>query len=507
MRSAPGRAGCPDGRRCTVPPVSGAERLRGFPKRYLVVAPMAVVAVLAVTAASVDVRPVLAVVALMLVALSCWTDDRRLAWWWGFLLPIDFVTGVSPHIFDVARYGAVVWIAWRFKPDLSTDGRRYVLKLAALVAAVAAIKELGSLARSDHFGIFIAFVMGVGAVTAPIIAFRVRAHRSILAGFLGGTVLTAVVSIMQALDLPTLMTGNQVGSRFPGLASTTMLITWELAFGLMIAAYFLSGHRHRRVDRAVAVVAVPTCLVAFVGNGAQGGLLGLVAAGAIVAFRARGRVRWGSVARYVYGAVAIAVVVVAVTVLVGVKTPTISGLFGQGGYRNEIGRLEVDRQGVHELIARPLFGIGRTNFQHRHALDLAPHFLPLEAGVTSGIVGFLVALYLLYYLLVLVLRGPIGRRPSAWLGLALAAAMWSNTLTETGGPFTGLPRFSLLLIAVLACMGEPWPVDGEPPRSEEARSREPEVEVGPEADHGDPIRPAISEPVHRSEAAEGRAGS
>ena len=50
----------------------------------------------------------------------------------------------------------------------------------------------------------------------------------------------------------------------------------------------------------------------------------------------------------------------------------------------------------------------------------------------------------------------------AFLGLALCAAMFVNTLSEMGGPFTGLPRFALTLIAVVACRGEVWPTLPQP---------------------------------------------
>jgi hypothetical protein len=123
-------------------------------------------------------------------------------------------------------------------------------------------------------------------------------------------------------------------------------------------------------------------------------------------------------------------------------------------------RVEVAQIGWNEMIAHPFTGVGRTNFSDRN--DIAPHFLPLEAGVTSGVIGFLVAAYLLWMLLWVVLRGPVGQTPVARLGLALCAAMFVNTLSEMGGPFTGLPRFALTLIAVVACRGELWPADDEP---------------------------------------------
>jgi hypothetical protein len=271
-------------------------------------------------------------------------------------------------------------------------------------------------------------------------------------------VLSATVSLMQSFDIPTLQPGNQAGERFPGLASTTMLITWHLAFALIVACYFLSQRGEARANRILAAITVPLGLAALVVNGAQGGLLGLLfAAAAVSAFGWRAVTRRDLIR---YGAAAlVALVGIGVVLLVAdVRTPTIDGLRGSGDYRNELARWNVAVDGARELAAHPLVGVGRTNFEDEYGL--APHFLPLEAGITAGVLPFLVAAYLLWCLFRVLLQGPVGRRPEAWLGLALCAAMFANTLTETGGPFTGLPRFSLLLIAVVACQGERWPSAG-----------------------------------------------
>jgi hypothetical protein len=403
----------------------------------------------------VGIRLGIGVVVVALMALSSIGHDDRLAWWWGFLIPIDFVAGIPSGILDAARYGAVIWFCFRLAPDLSAARRPLVVKLAVLVAAVGIIRGLASVARADRFGMLIAAVMVVGAATAPFVAWRVRAHRHILGGFLGGVLLSAVVSLMQGLDIPTLQTGNQEGNRFPGLASSTMLITWHLAFALIVACYFLTQPRESRLNRVLAGITIPVALAALLVNGAQGGLLGLifaVLALAVFGWRyisLRDALRWGAI-----GLVSL-VGIGALLLAADVRTPTIDGLRGLGGYRNEMARWNVAVDGAQELADHPLVGVGRTNFEDEYGL--APHFLPLEAGVTAGILGFAVASYLLWCLVRVLIQGPVGRRPEAWLGLALCAAMLGNSLIETGGPFTGLPRFSMLLIAVVACQGERWP--------------------------------------------------
>jgi hypothetical protein len=393
--------------------------------------------------------------------IACWGRVDRLAWCWGFLLPIDFLTAVPTQILDVVRYGGLAWLCLELTPDLTPARRPIVTRLALLVGAVALVRGLGSLARGDRFGMFIAAVMLLGAVTAPFVAVRVRAHMPLLAGFMTGVLLSAVVSVMQSLDITTLQEGLPSSERYPGLASTTMLITWHLAFGLIIACYFLVARGQPSLYRATAVALIPIGSMAMLINGAQGGFIGMAfAALAVAAFGWR-LVTWRQARPFVLGGAAVAVAVAAVVVGFSLATPTIDELGGEGGYGNTVARLDVNQQGLEELIAHPAFGMGRTNFAEKHEAEngslLAPHFLPLEAGVTSGIVGFALAAVLLWTLLVVIWRGPVGRRPEAWLGLALCAAMFGNALTETGGPFTGLPRFALLLVAVVACQGEPWP--------------------------------------------------
>lgn len=441
-----------------MPQADGRLELRW---RLLAAAVVAIGAVAAAFAVPAHAEAALAVGALGLVALHAWDHPDRVAWWWGFLAPIDFVRGVPGAVFDVARYGGVVWLVLVFAADLSPPRRPVVVRLAALVAAVGVIRGSASVIRADRFGMFIAAVMVVGAVSAPFVAWRVRSHVHVLAGFLGGVLLSAVVSLMQALDVPTLRDGNQSGERFPGLASTTMLITWHLAFALIIAVFFLARRDQPRLYRASALALVPLGLAALVVNGAQGGLLGLGLAALVVGLWGWRQVDWRRVAPYALGAFAVLVLVGVVLAVGHVRTPTIDGIRGKGDYTNELARYKVNKAGLEVMLEHPVAGVGRTNFTKAHG-NLAPHFLPLEAGITAGIVAFAVAMYLLWCVVKVLLKGPVGRRPEAWLGLALTAAMFGNTLTETGGPFTGLPRFSLLLISVVAAQGEAWPSTSDP---------------------------------------------
>ncbi len=80
------------------------------------------------------------VVAVGVMALSSVGHVERLAWSWGFLIPIDYVAGVPSELFDAARYGAVIWLCLRLAPDLSAARRPIVVKFAVLVAVVGVIR-------------------------------------------------------------------------------------------------------------------------------------------------------------------------------------------------------------------------------------------------------------------------------------------------------------------------------------------------------------------------------
>lgn len=415
----------------------------------------------AVWATELDLPPVLAVVILGLLALACWDSRDRLAWCFGLLLPVDFVTAVPGEVFDVARYAAVLWLVLRFEPDLSPEGNRYLRHLAVLIGSLAVIRGSYSLVRNDRKAMVVAFIMAAALACAVLLGRRVAAHRHIVGGFLAGMCLTSVVAIMQALDVTTLREGNQEGVRFPGLASSTALLTWQLAFALIIAISFLVTPTTGERDRITAWAAIALCAVALVVCGAQGGLLGLAAAGvfALAAALRRRILSWHSARRFLLAGIAAVVVLTVVVVALGVQTPTIGGL-NDSDHVNENARLQVAKDGFHEMLQHPVTGMGDTRFYDRYGIS--PHFLPIDFGVTAGLLGFAVAAYLLGWVLSIALRGPARPTPSAWLGFALVSAISANTLTEAGVPFAGLSRVTLLAIAILASRGEPWPAGPEP---------------------------------------------
>jgi len=415
----------------------------------------------------------LSIAILAVAVVACWRDDNRLAWCFGFLLPIDFVTGVPTAVFDVARYAGVVWLIYRVKPDLSPSATSKVFRLAAAIASVAIVRGLFAIPRSDRNSMIFAGVMLVSTACAALLAQRTRVHASVAFGFLSGLFLSAMASILQALHMPALRAGNRSGHRYPGLSTYTMLLTWQLAFGIVLCLFLIAASPHGSRRRTFGWVLMPVFILAMMTNGAQGGLAGLVAGIVALAWAKRSALSWSSARRYIAWGVGGVAGLIAVILLTGIDIPTIDGLTGEGGYGNENARWTVAVQGVHEMRLHPFLGVGRTNFMDRYGI--APHFLPIDSGVTAGILGFAVAAYLLWVVVKILIDGPADDRPVTTLGFVMIAVMFSNTITESYGPFIGLSRVTVLFLALAAVSGGESPDPGEPvPARRVARSRDPD---------------------------------
>lgn len=396
-------------------------------------------------------QTVLAIVAMVAAMTWSWREPRRVAVFLGFLLPIDYVTGITPGVFDTARYLAVAWLIIRAPVTISDEVRRRVLVLAGAIAVVALTRGVFAVARLDKNSMVFAGVMLLSTVCAALIALRTQVHRALVVGYLGGLTVSAATSIMQALHLPAIRAGNLEGHRYPGVATLTMLLTWQLAFGILVAIYLLATRRRGTGAWILGLLLLPIFSAAILTNGAQGGLLGLVAAGFALVYARPPGLRL-ILRRALVGGVALAAVLVLVAVLSSIDLPTIGGLAGDDGYRNERARWDISVNGLREIRRHPVTGMGRTEFMDRYTI--APHFLPVDTGVVAGVLGLVLATGLLLYVVSLVLGGPADKDPLTILGFCVLAAVASDTLIESNGPFTGLSRVTVLFIAYVAACGE-----------------------------------------------------
>lgn len=393
-------------------------------------------------------------------------DRRRLALVWAALLPIDYLHGVSVTLLDALRYSGAIVLTLAFAPTLAAEARPRLRQIGAILLGLATIRGLAAVVHHDPNGRQFAVVLTLATLVAWAMALRPRLHLHLVVGYMAGLTLSVAVSIMQALHLPTLVEGNNSGQRYPGLATYTMLFTWQVAVGMVILGVVITTRiTHRHLWWWMSVALFPFFAMAMVTNGAQGGLLGLFTA--FVAFLRFGPVRLGSQAgrRWIMATLALVTLMVTAAFLTQIEIPTITD-WGDGGYHNERARFDIVFDGLNEFRAHPLLGVSRTDFIYQYRI--APHFLPVDSAAVSGVVGLALSVGLLGWLGWAVLRGPADRRAGTLGGYLVLVVLTTNTLTDSYGPFVGVSRALPLWIALVAAGGH-WPpprLDPEPEDSE-----------------------------------------
>lgn len=305
-------------------------------------------------------------------------DRRRLALVWAALLPIDYLHGVSVTLLDALRYSGAIVLTLAFAPTLAAEARPRLRQIGAILLGLATIRGLAAVVHHDPNGRQFAVVLTLATLVAWAMALRPRLHLHLVVGYMAGLTLSVAVSIMQALHLPTLVEGNNSGQRYPGLATYTMLFTWQVAVGMVILGVVITTRiTHRHLWWWMSVALFPFFAMAMVTNGAQGGLLGLFTA--FVAFLRFGPVRLGSQAgrRWIMATLALVTLMVTAAFLTQIEIPTITD-WGDGGYHNERARFDIVFDGLNEFRAHPLLGVSRTDFiyQYRIAPISCPSTLP-----------------------------------------------------------------------------------------------------------------------------------
>lgn len=379
------------------------------------------------------------------------TDVRRLAVVVGVVFPIDFLTGVSSNAIDAVRYTGAIALIVLARVDLPPPARRVANRLVALLAVLALIRIMFSLAHGDGLAARHSAVMLMGAAIALPIAYRRQIHLPLVAGWFMGLVLSGAVALMQALDLPTLRQPELDNSRYPGVSHFTMTLTLQMAYAVVLAVYVIAVTRDRPRIRALAVVAAVTCLLALLVNGAQGGLLGLAAAALAAAWVFRRSLTWQRIRLPLALTTAVAVLAAVAVQFGWLELATLDGVLGDGGFENEKARWTVFKAAWREIADHPVTGLGRTTFIDRYTIS--PHNLALDSGVIAGIVGLVAGIALLGYTVAQWLRGPGDGRPETITAFVLIAALLPSFFTETNGPYFGLVRMTIMVIAVLTVLG------------------------------------------------------
>lgn len=388
-----------------------------------------------------------ALVAAAAVVAAVRRDVRPFAVVWAAFLPIDVVTGVEHAVFDVIRYGGAVVLVLCVRPEPRVAAERRTIQLAWVLVALAVTRVLSGLAHDDRATVRYGLVLAMGAAIGVLLVRRRSLLPAVTTGFLAGLALSAAVSLMQAMDLPTLAEGNTEGSRYPGLASYTTWFTWQIAVGLIIAVYLVATRRRTNpVQFRLAVPLVPLFALAMLTNGAQGGVLGLAAALIAVLFLQRDRISLATAATGTLAAVAVLMLGIAMVAAFDVEVPTLTDYL-DSDFRNENARIQTFREGIDEFTAHPLTGMSSKDYAARYGQ--LPHFLPIESGALSGVAGLAVSVVLVVGLGWLVFRRPDGSGSTSALGHALLASMFVSFFTGPQGPVLGLVRVLPLMAAIL----------------------------------------------------------
>lgn len=406
---------------------------------------------LAVLTAAAIVLPTTAAVGLVLalagLIAGLVAPVRIVAVAWGLLLPTYTIGTLPPEVFDAIRYAGVVLLLVRVRSDLNDGEKRHVTGWAVLIGVLGAARLGMSLPRDDMYGTVSGVVTLVALAAALVVVGRKQLHLPVLVGYTAGVTASAVVVVLQAAGLPNPTVPREGTLRIVGLSAQSTLLTYQLAIAVVLMAAVLIGRL--RAPRLMVVLSLMVCLAAMALSGGRGGILGLAFAAVFVGLR-YGYLR----VAHVLGLVALGAAVWWFLDRAQLYTLTLDRLSGPAGGESSLdrlssGRLDIAGRAFAEILADPLFGPGIGQFRTEHTL--VPHFMPLTIGLTAGVAGLVLGFVVLGRLTGVVLRRPPVVDGRFVVGAALCAVLLANSLTEPTGPFSGVERVTILLIALLMC--------------------------------------------------------
>jgi hypothetical protein len=406
-----------------------------------------------------------------LAVVASFRDIRGFAFAWAFVFPIDVVTGVPGWVFDGLRYAGAAWIVIRVRPDLPEGSRPLLRILAALLLALAAVRGAMAVVNHDNPNVRFGLVLALGTVLAYLVILRTTVHRAVIAGYLGGIAFSAAVSLLQSRGWTGIAPANLEGNRYPGLSTYNAVFSWHVATGFIVGCYLVAANaRTRNRTFRLAATVTPLYALGLLTNGAQGGLLGVIAAAVAVTWAGRHRITRALLARAALAAAGLVVLVGLAVGVAGVDIPSLNDY--DRSFHNEKTRVESWQRGLEEMLNHPVTGLSSREYLYDRRYRIVPHFLPLESGAMAGVLGFLVAGALVGYLCWLLFRGPADRRGQTIAAYGVLASLLINTLTEPQGPFQGVARaVPLFLIVLYASVGRPGTPAGATPGPRAAPDR------------------------------------
>jgi len=373
-------------------------------------------------------------------------DVRRLTALWAVFLPIDRMTGIDPVVFDTIRYAGGALLVMMVGADEPVAVDRTVRRLVVAILALAATRLAAGIWHPDPDSLRYGLAMVAGVLLASMIVRRRCLLPAAAAGYLAGLALSAVVSLLQASHVATLAPSDATAQRYPGLAAYTTVVSWHMATGLVLACT-LMVLSWRSAPRLVFLGAVLVIIFngGLVSNGAQGGFLGVAAAGLTVVVLLRHSARLRTLLAVVGATAVLFVGTVAGAAVLGVDIPTITD-YRSDNFANEIARIDSVKNGIEQFRSHPLTGVPSADFDAMYGEF--PHFLPVESAALTGILGLLAASVVLVMAGAIVLRRPGFDGAMNVAAHALLALLVASFLTGPNGPILGIARTLPLLAAV-----------------------------------------------------------
>lgn len=217
---------------------------------------------------------------LSLVVLSCLARPSQLALLLGLILPIEFVTGLSPAVLDLGRYALTGALIVR----TSAVGRRHwALQVSAIMLAAIGILTAisGGLSRLPGLAVE-GLVMATSALLALALVGRNFPHPWLLRGLCFGVTLSALDILLQWAGLPYLGVPSVWGLDYSGFSEKRTHAAPLLAIG---ALGFLVKHIWPARLGLVRAVGFAVCLTGLVLTAGRAGFLGFSLASLLWAIR------------------------------------------------------------------------------------------------------------------------------------------------------------------------------------------------------------------------------
>lgn len=363
---------------------------------------------------------------------------------WGALLPIWSVGTLPPLVFDTARFGLGVVIALR-AAVLHRDVRHPSIALWAkplLVAGFLLVITAWWRGEAPTHGL----VMLASLACVTIALRSLPAGWPLLAGFVTGTTISAIVLILGAFDVSAVAllshNTNPGFARLTGLGTSAARVSLEFAIAALLCWALLDGKVRGRLLPAISGA---ICLVALLLCGSRTGAAAMGCALLVMLIKRWVRPLFVTGFAFVMAGVLIWIARNGSAELNTFERLTAAGV-NQGDFSS--GRVALVGESVRAFVASPWLGMGIGPFTLQYGAF--PHLPPLFFAVGAGVVAGLIVLTLSLRMVHMMFSSQPGTpTPLEKAGRLVNAALVASILLEPTGPFVGMELLTLLLFSAL----------------------------------------------------------